>query len=327
MVEVNKFKIGLFVISGFLLFMVVIFLLSGASMFEKKIQLITLINESVQGLEKGSQVKYKGVPIGRVSDITIIMNTNQIQIVMDIDPNAFISEEKYFGTKGESQIAFKNYLESEINKGLRVRLEYAGITGFKYIEMNYFETPTDITKLIEKPKYLDDEKINLIYIQSMPSIFSDIGKNITVALEKLSRVNFDKIAASLESSVGSVNKFMNSGDLEVTMKSVKELSIKLNDVSTSLQVITPEKVDNLYKTLESALVEYKTLASILTKRAEEAKLAATSEAIRDASNSVNESVITLDNTLLKLNNAIDEISTLLRLLNEQPNALIRGKRF
>ena len=64
MIEVNKFKIGLFTAGGFILLIIMLFLLGGASMFDKKIKLVTLVSESVQGLEKGGQVKYKGVPVG-----------------------------------------------------------------------------------------------------------------------------------------------------------------------------------------------------------------------------------------------------------------------
>ena len=79
--------------------------------------------------------------------------------------------------------------------------------------------------------------------------------------------------------------------------------------------------------MNSALIEYRKLAVELQKRLEEAKLGATANGLREASSSVNESVISLENTLQKINSAIDELTMLLRLLNEQPNALIRGKRF
>lgn len=320
MAEVNKFKIGLFVASGIILLLLMLFLLGGASMFDKKIKLVTLVGESVQGLEKGAQVKYKGVPVGSVSDIMIIMNTNQIQIIMEIDPHTFISQHRYFGTQKESEIAFTNYLQSEINKGLRVRMEYAGITGYKYMEMNYYGEPADPSKLIPKPTYMDDEDNQMIYIQTMPSMFSDIGKNIASIVEKLNRVDFDKIGTNLENATASADKLLNSEDLQQSIASVRE-------ITASLSTISAEKIDETYLNLNKALLEYQKLAAILQQKIEEAKVGATADSIRNTSLSVNNSVVSLEDTLSKLNSAIDELTTLLRLLNEQPNALIRGKKF
>ena len=319
MIEVNKFKIGLFVASGALLLLVVLFLLKGASMFDKKIKLVTLVGESVQGLEKGGQVKYKGVPVGSVSDITIIMNTNQIQITMEIDPNIFISQHKYFGTQQESEVAFTNYLQSEINKGLRVRMEYAGITGYKYIEMNYYGEPSDASKLIPKPKYMDDEDNEMIYIQTMPSMLSDVGKNVASIIDKLNKIDFDKIGKNLETASASASDLLNSEDVRESIASIRE-------ITSSLKTVTPTQIEETRKNVNDALKEYQKLAAFLQARLEEAKIGATADSLRETSSTVNSSVIALDNTLLKLNSVIDELTMLLRLLNEQPNALIRGKR-
>ena len=85
--ESDKFKLGLFLILSFIIccFLFVVFGLFDYG--QKKVQIVTLFEESVQGLEVGSTVQLRGVPIGRVKDITISMQDQLIRVDMEIDIN------------------------------------------------------------------------------------------------------------------------------------------------------------------------------------------------------------------------------------------------
>ena len=62
MIEANKFRLGLFVIIGSVLFFIVLFVFGLSDIFVRKGKFVSLFNESVQGVAVGSPVKYKGVP-------------------------------------------------------------------------------------------------------------------------------------------------------------------------------------------------------------------------------------------------------------------------
>ena len=51
MIEVNKFKIGVFAVSGIVVLLGAILLFGGNDIFKDEVKLVTLYNESVQGLE------------------------------------------------------------------------------------------------------------------------------------------------------------------------------------------------------------------------------------------------------------------------------------
>ena len=65
----NFFKIGLFVIGATAALVVLLVLLGAGKLFQTKIVMETYFNESVQGLELGSKVKYRGVIVGEVKSI------------------------------------------------------------------------------------------------------------------------------------------------------------------------------------------------------------------------------------------------------------------
>jgi len=101
--KANYAKIGFFVLAGIGLMLLVIGI-AGARTFNKKVVLAeTYFAESVTGLDIGSPVKYRGVPVGEVKRIgfvyseygktaaeTVTHNSaRQVLVVMALDPERF----------------------------------------------------------------------------------------------------------------------------------------------------------------------------------------------------------------------------------------------
>ena len=90
MLNTRKYFItGAFVAGAMLLLIAAMFCLGLADEFSERVYLVTTFPESVQGLTKGSAVKYKGVPIGQVDKISILPEARIIRVDMSIDPKTF----------------------------------------------------------------------------------------------------------------------------------------------------------------------------------------------------------------------------------------------
>ena len=70
-VGTNRWKLGLFVLLGMGLALAAIVLLGARNFNEKTVTYLTFFDESVQGLDAGSPVKFRGVTIGRVATIDV----------------------------------------------------------------------------------------------------------------------------------------------------------------------------------------------------------------------------------------------------------------
>ncbi len=83
--EINNFRLGLFFSIGSFLLLVVLVLLVGYIIEDDTTRYVSYFEVSVQGLINGSRVQYNGVPVGKVSNISIAPDGRLVQVTMDIE--------------------------------------------------------------------------------------------------------------------------------------------------------------------------------------------------------------------------------------------------
>ncbi len=83
--EINKFRLGLFFSIGSLMLLVLLVLLVGVIKENDTTSYVSYFEVSVQGLNNGSRVLYNGVPIGKVSNISIAPDGRLVQVTMNIE--------------------------------------------------------------------------------------------------------------------------------------------------------------------------------------------------------------------------------------------------
>ena len=108
----SKFIIGLFVITGVMMCVVIIIWVGAADLFMKGSTYVTYFDESVQGLQADSAVKYRGVEIGKVQSIKVAPDYRLIEVAMKID------------------------LSADLQYNATAQLRTLGITGIVFIELD-----------------------------------------------------------------------------------------------------------------------------------------------------------------------------------------------
>ena len=146
--ETNKFKLGLFVIAAIVVLILSVFSMGMFDQLKPKARMVTFVDESVQGLTTGSAVKYKGVPIGNVSGITIVVDSNDIRIDIEIDLSKIQkrTQNSITGTKALGLDQFYEYLLKDTERGLACREKLRD-------SVHGRDTILVPTRYIDKPKY------------------------------------------------------------------------------------------------------------------------------------------------------------------------------
>ena len=311
---------GIFILSGLALLLLLLFTLGLSDFFAHKVALRTGFSESVQGLSKGSAVKYRGVQIGTVSGIYILVNENIIQVDMEIEP-------KYFAVRksgsSDSNAEFFKFLRSEIKeKGLRARLEMLGITGMKYIDFDYFAKPGAV--LPPAPKAVSPRGI--FYIPSVTSQMKDITGTLTMAVDRISRIRFERISEQLETALTSLGQLLASQEIRSTIARINDTAENLETSSRAIaSVLSESRIQTVVQQLEKNLAALNTLQQLLFRIAGESKIPQTTAAFRELLGNFSSTARDLDDSLLKLNQTLESIRVLADDLSEDPASLIRGK--
>jgi ABC-type transporter Mla subunit MlaD len=199
--DTSYFRIGLFVIVGFLLLAGGMVIFGVGQFFKPKIYVETYVDATIQGIEVGSAVKFRGVTVGRVSNVGFLFTDypqvdrsaveNYVVILMEIDREIFPN---MFTMKNLQPV-----LTRAIDRGLRVQIEPQGITGMNYLEINYVEPQRfkPIT-FVWKPRYY--------YLPYAPGELTSLLDSVNKMMHEVENLNIQGIGTKTMTLLDNVNK-------------------------------------------------------------------------------------------------------------------------
>ncbi|MGH8713287.1 MAG: MlaD family protein [Casimicrobiaceae bacterium] len=207
--QANFFKIGLFVIGATIALVVLLLVLGSGQWFQSKVTMETYLNESVQGLEVGSKVRYRGVVVGEVRRIGFTYNVYEQDQPMPVRLRYVMVEAtilpRLIGGRAGGDITRPDTAKVEIDRGLRVRLAPQGITGTNYLEIDYVDPRSN-------PELPITWKPNNLYIpsaQSTVTAFVSAASDIMGRLQKLdlegTLVNLNKLLVTTNSRIDAID--------------------------------------------------------------------------------------------------------------------------
>jgi len=222
--QVDKFKIGLFVVVSVLLAMAILIWLGYDRYWRDSQMVVAYFTESVQGLDADSTVKFRGVPVGRVRAIRMAPDGRLIEIVMSLDRNFKITED------------------------LGIKMNLLGLTGLKYLEMDTFrpEQRKEPAELEFQPRYP--------VIATYPSDIREIGSALEKLFQKVNSVDVEAVSGHMLRVTAKLDKILSDPkvdklgtDTADAMREFKEAAKKLND-----DLARAQPARSLARTLEKA---------------------------------------------------------------------------
>jgi phospholipid/cholesterol/gamma-HCH transport system substrate-binding protein/paraquat-inducible protein B len=305
--KLSYFKIGLFVISATVIGVIGLVVLGVGTVLQKKALLETYIDESVQGLDVGSPVKFRGVPVGRVEQISLTSaeyatRRQYVLVRMSISSNIF-----QFPVNDPNSPELKR----ELDRGFRVRLAPQGLTGVAYLEMDYLEPERN------QPLEIDWQPV-YPYIPSTRSRITQLSEAVERILNNIGDINISQLSESIEKSLAAMTKLADSANLETIGMQANALLSEVRETNRQINALVGNP------DLKSALADASVMAGRarqLIERAEEPVNRMLVD-LPQASESLNRFAKKLDS----LSNDLPETSAQLRQALQRLNRLITAQQ-
>jgi paraquat-inducible protein B len=321
--KANPTVIGVFVLGAILIAIGAVFFFGSADLFAKKQTYVSYFAQSVSGLQTGSNVKFKGVNIGKVTRVLLGVGKDQpvyAKVFYQIDQTVF---DRDFGGTSKFNLFDVEGTKERVEQGLRVRLDFESlISGQLYMALDFIKDPAPFT-------YHDNPSDYALEIPVQPSDIEAIVSNLTKAISNLGNVDFLAISKDLQSLIlsakdgidslklaevgDSLNHLVNGPELKGALTSVKDafdqMDVTLKKFQNELDPITA----NLNPTLEEAK---KTMAQLEDATRQLDRMLSSNSSFR----------YQLDSTLSQIGSAADALQRLSEFLERNPNSILFGRK-
>jgi ABC-type transporter Mla subunit MlaD len=222
--KTNPALIGAFVFGAVLLFVAAALIWGSRALFEHKYEYICYFPGSVNGLNRGAPVKYRGVEIGVVKDIKIRFRQAPDDTRIPVLIEAWGKRLRELG--GEQEPTPERVHEL-IAKGLRARLETLSIvTGVLYVSLD--QVPGSQLSLAELPGG------DILEIPTLPTQMEEATKSVDAVLSNLKATDFKGMADSIAHAASGVNDLTATPELRDALKHLPQLISAIHELASTL---------------------------------------------------------------------------------------------
>ena len=234
--KANPKLIGGFVVSALIILIGGILTFGSGDFFREKITYVMFFKGSVNGLDVGAPVAYRGVSIGAVTKISVRIEENSepvIPVVIEIDPSKVEDPHASLGdAKYEGKI-----LRQLVARGLRGQLELQSlITGKLFIQLTIFPSaePAVVGQAEGYP--------------TIPTIPSDLEK----LKDTIGKLPLKEIANNTNEILQGIDRIVNSPEIPSILRNADEAVEELNNTIRQVQGKLVPMIDNLDGTIGDA---------------------------------------------------------------------------
>ncbi len=281
--------IGLFVITGVALGVIAIIWVGATSYFQKGETYVSYFDESVQGLQVDSPVKFRGVEVGMVKQIRVAPDNHLIGVVMKIN------------------------MRDDLQKNAVAQLKAAGITGVMFVELN-LKTPEE-SNLALKLDFPSEYPV----IPTRPSEMQKLVTGLTEIMKKFNEIDTKAISDQMLATAKAMEDLFKGKQMTSIMTRMAAASGNLERLTGRAdKVLADSRLDQTLAEARESLKGARLMLATVNDQILAMQLPATLGKTRDITRE-------LQATSTTLRQSSETLEMLLQRLYDRPSDLLFGK--
>jgi phospholipid/cholesterol/gamma-HCH transport system substrate-binding protein/paraquat-inducible protein B len=239
------YRLGAFVLLTLGILLAILFVLGGRSLFRPTFTFETYFKDSVAGLDIGSPVRFRGVPLGQVIEIRTSSAVYEKDVPPDKRRNYIVVRAKV-SISGEEAAAMERDVKEYVRQGVRAQTELVGVTGQQYLALDFHDPQ-------KSPSLPFDWTPDYDYVPSIPSFAAQIVANVQTFLANLNEAQIKSISDNL-------NTLLVKANTQLDKLQVERLSADADGVLTDAratiarmdQILAHAHIDETLRRIDSA---------------------------------------------------------------------------
>jgi paraquat-inducible protein B len=310
--------IGAFVVGGFALLVAAIVIVGSGKLLQTPVQFVCFFPGDVNGLKVGAPVKFRGVQIGTVASIRLLLPPEQGKLRSDMKAlrlpvilNLESAQIRAMGGKGDALT--DQGFDDFVRQGLRAQLNVESLlTGLLYVDLDLYPGAPLVL-------CLEPGSSSYREIPTVPTDFAQVQQQAEKVLDRLSKIDLEGLVGAISGAGNSVNALASSEELKHALLSTNQTMSALRKTLGSMQIAL-DKVNTNFDGLSADLQRTSRETAETMKETREVLIQVRASIDPDSPVWVN-----LNLALTQFADTADSLSQLTEYLQQNPSALVRGK--
>ncbi len=209
----NPTVIGAFVAGAVALGVSAVLVFGGGELFRAKQEYVLYFEGSIKGLQVGAPVRFRGVKVGTVTDVRVVVDTESfevaIPVIVEIDPRSVTR-------LGEDRAPRRLRIDQAIERGLRAQLQLQSLlTGQLFIQLDFYS---------DKPARFVASNGDIPELPTIPTPIQEIER-------KFSDFPIEEMLTKFQSTAEGIDRLVNAPE---TMQAIRSLNATLKQATATL---------------------------------------------------------------------------------------------
>lgn len=195
--------------------------------YSNSLKYVMYFNGSVRGLAEGAPVQLRGIPIGRVVDVSLELDKKtaelRIPVIVELEPDRVQIVHE------EVKVSNEDIIEQLVNKGLRAQLQMGSlVTGQLLIDLDFHPG---------SKKHLTNDN-HSIYPEfpTTASSLDEITHSAQIVMDKLAKLPLDKLTDEMNKSLATLQETSKAATtmLKTTDKTMLNINTTLSSAGATM---------------------------------------------------------------------------------------------